>query len=302
MIDKYLVNAMLATVFFATPAHASLPQPVKAMIDAAIASKNDAEVKTIVKLAKSTNPDDAAEIDALYSAYSTEQAQVAADAAMAKQKAGFFRHWTGEGELGAFKSTGNTSDTGVSGGLKLTKDAVKWRLNLRALADYQRSNGITNREQFLGSIEPNYKFNERLYAYGLAQAERDRFLGFSSRYTLSGGLGYRVIDKSNMHLDVKAGPAWRKSNFIGGGAESSIAGLAGLDFGWQIAENLRLTEVAGATISSDSSTYTSTTALDSKLVGNLSARFSYTVDYETSPPLGRENTDTLSRVTLVYGF
>ncbi|MFK7842975.1 MAG: YdiY family protein [Sphingorhabdus sp.] len=272
------------------------------MIDSAIASKNDADVQTVVKLAKATNPDDIAEIDALFAAYAAEKTQLAAAETRAKQEAGFFSNWSGEGELGAFRSTGNSSNTGISGGIKLTKDAVKWRVKLRAFADYQRSNGITTREQFGASIEPNYKFNERLYAYGLAQYERDRFQGFSSRYTLSGGLGYAVIAEEDISLDVKAGPAWRKTNFTNGGSDSSIAGLAGLDFGWQISDNLKLTESASATIASDTNTFVSTTALDAKLLGSLSARLSYTVEHETNPPIGRIKTDTLSRATLVYGF
>ncbi|MEO9600485.1 DUF481 domain-containing protein [Parasphingorhabdus sp.] len=302
MLNKVFGGTSILALMVATPAQAALPGPVKAMIDTAIASKNDVDIQTVVKLAKATNPDDIAEIDALLTAYTTEKNILAAAELKAKQEAGFFTNWTGEGELGAFRSTGNSSNTGISGGVKLAKDAVKWRLKLRAFADYQRSNGITTREQFAASIEPNYKFNDRLYAYGLAQYERDRFQGFSSRYTLSGGLGYSVIAEDNMTLDVKAGPAWRKTNFTNGGSDSSIAGLAALDFGWQISDNLKLTENASATIASDSNTFASTTALDAKLIGTLSARFSYTVEHETNPPIGRIKTDTVSRATLVYGF
>lgn len=302
MLYKFFSGAPAVALLSATAAQATLPEPVKAMIDSAIASKNDADVQTVVKLAKATNPDDIAEIDALFAAYAAEKTQLAAAETRAKQEAGFFSNWSGEGELGAFRSTGNSSNTGISGGIKLTKDAVKWRVKLRAFADYQRSNGITTREQFGASIEPNYKFNERLYAYGLAQYERDRFQGFSSRYTLSGGLGYAVIAEEDISLDVKTGPAWRKTNFTNGGSDSSIAGLAGLDFGWQISDNLKLTESASATIASDTNTFVSTTALDAKLLGSLSARLSYTVEHETNPPIGRIKTDTLSRATLVYGF
>ncbi|MEP3767796.1 MAG: DUF481 domain-containing protein, partial [Marinomonas sp.] len=61
-------------------------------------------------------------------------------------------------------------------------------------------------------------------------------------------------------------------------------------------------ESASATIASDTNTFVSTTALDAKLLGSLSARLSYTVEHETNPPIGRIKTDTLSRATLVYGF
>ena len=48
----------------AAPATAELPQPVRAMIDAAIASGHAAKVGTVIDIARQTNPDDVAEIDA----------------------------------------------------------------------------------------------------------------------------------------------------------------------------------------------------------------------------------------------
>ena len=196
------------------------------------------------------------------------------------------------------------------------KDAVKWRLNFQARADYERNRGRTTREQLNATIEPNYKFSEGLYAYGLAQFERDRFQGFAARYTLSGGLGYELVKTSAMRLAVKAGPAVRVTEFPAGNSKSSLAGLIGVDFDWQIADNIKLSQDAGGTyasdaqgftsgtavIDSDNTSITATTALTAKLIGSLSTRLSYTVEHETNPPVGRRKTDTLSRATLVYDF
>ena len=302
MLYKTLLMASALTVVSPTAAHAALPDPVKAMIDAAVASKNDADIKSVVKLAKSTNPDDVAEIDAIVASYNAEQAELAATAERKKMEGGLLDNWSGQGELGGFHTGGNTKSTGVTASIKLKKEGRNWRHNFRAIADYQRTNGVTDREQFLAAYEPNYKFNERLYAYGLAQYERDKFQGFSARYTLSGGLGYAVIKADDVVLNVKAGPAWRKTNLIGGGSDSSLAGLAALDSYWQVADNLRLTQDASAYLQSGNKTFTSTTGLEAKLVGALSARVSYAWEHETDPPIGIEKTDTISRATLVYGF
>lgn len=298
---------LLAPIFvFATPALASMPQSVSAMLDEAMTSGSEAEVDAVAKFAKKANPDSAADIDAKVAGY---KAKLAADAAAkakadadAKAQAGFFDNWKGEGQLGAFLTTGNSDTSGVSAGLALTKEGVRWRYNFKALADYQKSNGLTSREQFLTAFEPNYKFNDRLFAYGLGQYERDKFQGFSSRYTLSGGLGYRAIADENMTLDVKAGPAWRKTNFIGIPDQSSLAALGAANLAWKLAPNISFTEGATIYIESGNSTLTSLSAFDLKLAGSLSARLSYQVNHETSPPPGLDKTDTISRVTVVYGF
>ncbi|GAB5484854.1 MAG: DUF481 domain-containing protein [Parasphingorhabdus sp.] len=316
MLQKIVWPFSLAAAGIVSPAQAALPEPVKAMIEAAIASGKDAEVKSVVKFAKVANPDDVAEIDAMLAAYTAKKTQLAAAEKKAKMEAPFFENWTGEGELGGFRNTGNSSNVGISGGIKLAKDAVDWRLKFRARADYQRSNGVTSREQYAAALEPEYKIDDRLFIYGLAQYDRDRFQGFSSRYTVSGGIGYTVIKEKDIFLDVKAGPAWRLTEFTEGGSDSSIAGLIGLDLGWQIAKNLKLTQGAGATLASDAqsltsanvifssgtNTLTATTGLDAKINGKLSARLSYAIEHETNPPDGREKTDTLSRATLVYDF
>ena len=315
MTRPALAAAILVAASVSTPA-AALPPSVKAMIDAAIESGNKQDVLAVVKIAKATNPDDLAEIDALMSAYNARLAEQAAAAQREKQQASFFKNWTGQGEIGGFRSTGNTKSLGLSGGVKLVKDAVKWRLNFQARADYERNGGNTTRDQLSATIEPNYKFDKRLYAYGLGQFERDRFQGFSARYTISGGLGYELVKTDDVRLAVKAGPAFRITNFTGGGSKSSLAALAGLDFDWKISDSLKFSQDAGGTyasdaqgfssavvvIDSDNTSLTATSALDAKLIGALSARLSYTIEHETNPPAGRIKTDTLSRATLVYDF
>jgi len=85
-----------------------------------------------------------------------------------------------------------------------------------------------------------------------------------------------------------------------------------MDFDWQLAERLKLTQdanlvadTAGSAAIFVDSTSTSillTTGLEAKVSDRLSTRLSYTVDYDSKPPAGAVSTDTQSRFTLVYGF
>ncbi|EAQ27693.1 putative salt-induced outer membrane protein [Erythrobacter sp. NAP1] len=287
-------------------AQAQLPEPVRAMIDAAIATGDEEKVRTVIELARTTNPDDAVELDTILASFETNLAAAEAEAAaLEKQEirsAGLFENWSGRGELGAFNSTGNASNTGITASLGLTREGINWRHKLRARADYQRNNGVTTREQFLAAYEPNLKLSDRLFAFALAQYERDRFQGFSGRYSLSGGLGYEVIDEDDMTLSVQAGPAYRRTEFVGGGSTSNLAGLGSLDFDWQLAESISLTQDASAFIQSGSSTLISDTGLQAALMDNVKVRLSYTVEHDTDPPAGAVKTDTLSRITLIYDF
>lgn len=302
----FAIGAIGIALVSATPASAELPRPVQAMIDAAIATGDSEKVATVLDLAAETNPEEAASVEAIRVSYAATQEQAAEEKAQAElaqiRDAGIFENWSGEGQIGAFRSTGNSSNTGLSAGIELQRIGIDWRHKINALADYQRSNGVTTREQFLVAYEPNYQLDDRLFLYGLAQYERDRFQGFSSRVSLSGGVGYRVIDTEAMQLSVKGGPAWRKTSFIDGGSRSSLAGLAALDFDWQVTETVKLTQDASAFLQSGNNSFTSATGIEAGLGGGLKARIAYVVDHDTNPPAGAVKTDTLTRFTLVYGF
>ena len=298
--------AATITAVWAVPAAAELPQPVRDMIEAAIATGDAEKVETVTDIARTTNPDDVAAIDELESNFITAQnaasVAAAAETEAEMREAGLFDNWSGQGELGAFRSTGNSSNTGLTAGIKLKREGIKWEHNIRALADYQRSNGVTTREQFLAAYQPRYNISERVFVYGLAQYERDRFQGYSARYSGSGGVGYRVIKRDNMQLTVEAGPAYRRTEFVDGTNDNSLAALAALDYSWQIAENIAFTQEANAYFESGNMTFTSLTGLEAGLGSGLKARVSYSVEHDTDPPAGAVQTDTLSRFTLIYGF
>lgn len=304
VLGRALMLALLAST--SAPTLAALPEPVRAMIDAAIATGDEAKVRTVIEVARTTNPADAAELDAIESEFETALAAKSAADAAAKEDAirtaGLFENWTGKGELGAFQSTGNADNIGITAGLGLVREGINWRHKLSGRADYQETEGVVTREQYLAAYEPNLKLSERLYAYGLAQYERDRFQGFSGRYSVSGGLGYDVLTGEAMSLSVKAGPAWRRTELVGGGGSSNFAGLAAADFDWKIAETISMTQDASALVQSGSSTFISDTGLVAKISGKVSVRLSYTLEHDTAPPPGAVKTDTLSRITLIYDF
>jgi putative salt-induced outer membrane protein len=300
----------------ATAAQAELPEGVRAMIDAAIASGDERKVATVIGLARSTWPEERSTIDAINDQWKITLAARRAAEAEAEQtaliNAGMFDRWSGEGELGAFQSSGNTESVGVAAALRLDREGIDWTHSIRLRADYQRQNGSTSREQFAASYEPRWQFDENIFAYGLAQYERDRIQGFSSRYSVSGGFGYRVIDNPKLKLSLKAGPAYRVTDFTDGTSADRLAGLVGLDFDWQMLDRLKLTqdvealaETGGeATLIFDgaNTTINLVTGLDFRVSNRLRSRLSYKVEYDSNPPAGSEGTDTLTRATLIYGF
>lgn len=280
------------------------------MIDAALSSGDPAEAEVVLRAARRAFPAASEAIDRRVAAWKATRRVAApaippsgSDASASSAQASVPAvKWTGEGEAGAFANTGNAPGIGLVGGFKLLVEGDNWRVGTSARADYQETASVVTREQYRFSAEPNYKFDDRGYLYGLGQYEKDRFQGFASRYSLSGGLGYSVLKRDGAKLSVKAGPAWRVTNAVGGERESVVAGLASLEAKIKLTSALEYSQDASAYVDAQGSTFYTLAALDSRLIGKLKARLSYMVQHETAPELGRLGTDTTSRLTLVYGF
>lgn len=290
---------LLTPLLIAATEPPAIPAPVRAMLDAAIAGGNDAEVATIVKFARAADPASGEAAAAIADGWRAEQA------AARKEKlatAGPLELWSGRAELGGFATTGNSDTVGVTGAIDLQREGLNWRHKLNLRVDYQESLGVTSRERLLLAYEPNLKLDGRRYVYGAAQFESDRFLGYDERYSLSAGAGYGLLRTPRVTVDVEVGPAFRATDFTDGKQEASVAARGKVDLAWQLSRGLKLSQNASAYVQQFNSTVSSNTALSARLLGPLSAQLSYAVQYESMPPAGRRTTDTTSRAALVYSF
>lgn len=276
-----------------------IPPTIKAMLDAAMSSGNEADVSVIVKYAKTADPASAPLVAKIAGDWRSKRREVAQQAL---REARFLQLVKGHVELGGYVTTGNSQNIGVTAAAELKREGIEWRHKVRVQADYQESLGVTTRERYLAAYEPNWKFDSRAYMYGAAQYESDRFSGFGDRISLSTGAGYSAIKNKAVKLDVELGPAYRYTRFIGAPAENNVAARGSLDFAWKLSRGMSVTQTASAYIEKDNSTVASKSALLARLIGPLSAQLSYTVQYESAPPVGRVTTDTTSRAALVLDF
>lgn len=291
-----------AAASVATPPQAAdqqLPPAVQAMVNDALTSGTDAELAAVVKFARRAYPAQASALDTQVAA---RAARRAAEARQRIAEAGPLQNWHGRGEIGATRSTGNVDNLGLYGSLSLSREGLRWTHQVRASANIQETDGVRTQEQLLAAYEPHYKVNDRLSAYGLLQAERDPFLGFDSRYSASAGIGYALVKGQHVTVNLQGGPAFRIEEETTGENENGFSGRAALDARLQLRPGVALTQNATAFLDSEGNTFTSATGLEAQLVGRLSARISYNVQYESKPTAGLLGTDTQSRVSLVYGF
>jgi putative salt-induced outer membrane protein len=276
---------------------APIPIPVEAMIDAA--ADDPARLDVIADVAKKTNPNSVAEIDAKV-AFLRDDAEKRRVARLSSL--GFREGWTGQGEAGGSITTGNTDESALTVGINLSKETYLRRHRFTGVIDDRKSNGVQTANRYFAGYQGDYKFDDRLYANLLASWEKDPFAGLQNRMSESAGVGYRILPGGAMTLDVDIGIAARQTQYLTGDNEATIGARTGARYEWKLARDTVLSEIASAYIDNQSNTVESATSVTTKLVGALSWRGSFNIRYESAPPILQESTDTTTRFSLVYSF
>lgn len=211
--------------------------------------------------------------------------------------------WSGESSLGAGMATGNSKTQQLNAAFKVLYEPAPWSNEFNLNFDFARDNSETSAQRLVTNFESRRDLDERLFAFGFAQYEDDRFSGFDYELTESAGLGYRVIETESLTLTVQAGPGLRQSKVTSTEEtenELIARGNSGLE--WRISESAKLTNDLTVTTGSERTVTEDTVALTTAVMGNISARFSFNVRNNSEPPATAKSTDTTTKALLVYGF
>lgn len=308
------LKAGLPILLAAAPLAAQVPlarpidpsDTVAALIAQAYRTGNDQTIQAVIGVAKATFPDQTAEIDRLAAGNASMLAQSRREDAVREQAriaaATFFEIWKGELEAGASRSTGSTQTVGIYAAARMNRDGLRWRQRFNGRLDYQETAGTVTTQRLITAYQPNYKLSDTLYTYGLVQYERDKSLGYSNRGTAGVGLGYVAASGVSRRIELEGGPAVRYTNFIGDAPETTVAARASLSARIALTDTLTLSQDAALFLETKDATASSTTAIDTKLIGRLKVRLSYNLQYEEDSPTRSNSLDTITRATLVYSF
>lgn len=210
--------------------------------------------------------------------------------------------WAGEAALTGSKTTGNTETTDIGAALDVAKTDGEWRNKFRASFDYGKNDGFKNKQRLVLGYQLERDFNDRLYGYANADYFQDDFGAFEDGYFIGGGVGYKLVLPEPLAWDISGGAGYRSQTPQGGlgGTENEIAlrGRSEVDYQFNDAVSAyNNSEI----LWSESDTYIwNETGITAQLMGNLAARASFRIDNHSNVPVGREKTDTITRIGVVY--
>lgn len=153
-------------------------------------------------------------------------------------------------------------------------------------------------------FEYNRTFTDRTYGFAKLQGTVDEFSAFESDTFLGFGLGYRIIDTSQVQWSVQAGPGYRVTtldNALDADFDEAAISVSS-NYAYNINDTTFLTNDTDI-IGSDSDTViVNEFGVNVAMSESLALRTSLATEYHTDPQPGFDDTDNSLGVSLVYSL
>lgn len=210
--------------------------------------------------------------------------------------------WLFKATLGYLATSGNTDSSSLNSGFTVEYASGRWHHALEGRAIKSSEEEQTTAEAYALGWKTEYNWTEHDYLFARADWRKDRFSGYDQQLSETIGYGRRLIDTGTHVLNAEVGAGARQSDLADGTSEDEAILRAGLDYTWQFSETARFTQVLAVESGSDNTFLESVSAVTASLVERLALVASYTIRNNSTVPLGRENTDRFTALSLEYSF
>jgi len=217
--------------------------------------------------------------------------------------------WKASAELGYVATSGNSETESLNAKASVSTDREKWRHKGEVTAlkgsSTDQVTGVdeTTAQKYTLMGQSDYKLEGKNFLFGVINYENDEFSGFDYRVTEAIGYGRRVIDDTDLIVDLEIGPGARQSKVTSTGkteSEGLVRAAAKVD--WTISKTSKFGEVLTVDAGEDVTITKSVTSLSSQIEGNLSMKLTFTYTNTSEVPVGVDENDTETAITLVYNF
>lgn len=211
--------------------------------------------------------------------------------------------FTGKGELGLLFATGNSETETFNTRLELVYEQERWINESTLSYVLGRDSGETNSNRLVATNRTKYSLDPRSYVVGALRYDRDQFSAFRYQGSVALGYGRHLIDNEQHQLSVEVGPGVRfAEERTTGETENEVIARGLADYGWVISESTELSNRLLVESGADNTFAENTLGLTVAINSRMALKAGVSVRHNTDVDPGREKTDTLTTVNLVYNF
>jgi putative salt-induced outer membrane protein len=224
--------------------------------------------------------------------------------------------WIGKGQIGFLNSHGNSDAESLNGNVDMLRYDGPWKNEVYVGGLYGKSSGIVSAERWETWGQSNYTISGDLFVFGGLRYEHDLFDGFEYQASLTGGLGYKLVNTDDTKLTVQVGAGYRRlrPEIIDKDTDGEVIsrtpldasgnaiGTVGVDFSHAFSKTTVLTNKFLMEAGSDNTLLRDDLALTVKMSDKLALSVGYGIKDNTKPPAPLKKLDEVASVNLVFGF
>ena len=210
--------------------------------------------------------------------------------------------WSGTASVGYLSTSGNTETTSYNTKVGVVYTVNDWEHGLNLSGNGAEDTGETTAEAYQAGWRSAYQFAEHNFIFGTVDWRKDRFAGVVEQMSYALNYGRRVINTPNHILGLGLGAGYRDSDRADGTSEGNAIARGSLDYNWIFSETSGFDQNIIVESGSDNTFIESVSAVRANLLGELALVVSYTIRHNTDVPVGTEETDTISAISLEYAF
>ena len=212
--------------------------------------------------------------------------------------------WTAKLGLSYLATSGNSDTETLGFDVEAVRRPAPWGVELGAQFNRAEQDGDTTAERYHAAVRGTRSLSDRWDAFFGLSAEQDEFSGIDLRAIAEAGGVYNVLRGLRHTFDLDFAVTWTDEERVAPDEDDSWVGaLVGADYGFEISESSTFSQQVRYFPNLDNSSdwrADSVTALTAALNQQLALRVSYEVRYRNQPIGENDDTDTTSKVSLVW--
>jgi putative salt-induced outer membrane protein len=224
--------------------------------------------------------------------------------------------WIGKGQLGFLSSHGNSDAESLNANVDVLRYDGAWKNEIYVGGLYGKNSGIVSAERWETRGQSNYTISGDLFAFGGLRYEHDLFDGFQYQASVTGGLGYKLMNTNDTKLTAQVGAGYRRlrpeiidkddTGLVISRTPLDATGDAiatvGVDFSHAFTKTTTFTNKFLMEAGSSDTLLHDDLALTVKMSDKLALSIGYGITDNTKPPAPLKKLDTVASVNLVFGF
>jgi putative salt-induced outer membrane protein len=208
----------------------------------------------------------------------------------------------GSAELSLVSAAGNSDTQSFGLGSTITWRPDPWTTNARVSFIRSETDDIETARALIAWLRQGRTLTPRLDVFGRVEYLADEFAGIDNRFTVDGGLGYKIVETAQHLLRADAGLGYaHESRLVGEDLSTALMNLASL-YRWKFGESATVENGSLYSLSFDDADdwrFRNAFAVTAAMTRLLSLKLSHEVKYVNAPVEGFEKTDRLLSAAVV---